>query len=134
MITPNWVTPSSRPLTLTVAFTLGPHGGICNGSDVTTMTRLFISHSSEDDAFVDALQQALRDLNQDVWIDSRHLRGGDPLWPDIKRAIDESSAFAIVVSPDALQSKWVGKELRHALDVQKQRGKDAFRVTPILLN
>ena len=37
-------------------------------------------------------------------------------------------------APDALQSKWVGKELRHALEVQKQRGKDKFPVIPLSLN
>jgi tetratricopeptide (TPR) repeat protein len=39
-----------------------------------------------------------------------------------------------VVSTDALQPKWVGKELRHALEVQKQRGKDKFPVIPLSLN
>ena len=92
------------------------------------MTKLFISHSSQDDAFVRELQQTLADHGQDVWIDSRELRGGDPLWLEIRKAIDEATAYAIVVSTDALQSKWVGKELRHALLVQEQRGKDKFPV------
>lgn len=98
------------------------------------MSKLFISHSSQDDGFVRSLQQALADLNQDVWIDSRELRGGDPLWPVIRKAIEEADAFAVVVSPAALQSTWVGKELRHALDVQKQRGKDSYPVIPLSLN
>ena len=76
------------------------------------MSKLFISHSSQDDGFVRDLQQALGDLGQDVWIDSRELRGGDPLWPEIQKAIEEASAYAVVVSPASLQSKWVGKELR----------------------
>ena len=97
-------------------------------------TKLFISHSSQDDAFVRELQQALGDLGQDVAIDSRELRGGDPLWPEIQKAIEDASAYAVVVSTDALQSKWVGKELRHALDVQKQRGKEQFPVIPLSLN
>ena len=98
------------------------------------MSKLFISHSSKDDAFVRELQQALGDLNQDVWVDSRELRGGDPLWLEIKKAIDEASAYAVLVSTDALQSKWVGKELRHALLVQEKRGKDLFPVIPLSLN
>ena len=53
---------------------------------------LFISHSSKEDAFV--RRQSLGDLGQDVWIDSRELRGGDPLWPEIKKAIDEASAYS----------------------------------------
>ena len=40
----------------------------------------------------------------------------------------------MLVSPDALQSKWVGKELCHALDVQKEHGKDKFPVIPLSLN
>jgi tetratricopeptide (TPR) repeat protein len=98
------------------------------------MAKLFLSHSSKDDGFVRGLRQALADLGQDVWIDSRELRGGDPLWPEIKSAIDEASAYAILVSPDALQSKWVGKELRHALLVREQRGKERFPVIPLSLN
>ncbi len=98
------------------------------------MSRLFISHSSQDDAFVRDLHAALADHGQAGWIDSRELRGGDPLWLEIQRAIEAASAFAVVVSPDALQSKWVGKELRHALDVQKQRGKDKFPVIPLSLD
>ena len=98
------------------------------------MSKLFISHSSQDDAVVRPLQQALRDLGQDVWIDSRELRGGDPLWSEIQKAIEEASAYAVLVSTDALQSKWVGKELRYALDVQKLRGRDEFPVIPLSLN
>ena len=73
------------------------------------------------------IQQALGSLKQDVWIDSRELRGGDPLWQEIKNAIEKASAFAVVVSTNALQSKWVGKELRHALEVQKHRGRTSSR-------
>ncbi|HEV7429428.1 MAG TPA: toll/interleukin-1 receptor domain-containing protein, partial [Thermoanaerobaculia bacterium] len=98
------------------------------------MSKLFISHSSKDDAFVLELQQALGDLQQDVWIDSRELRGGDPLWSEIQQAIDETSGYAIVVSTDSLQSKWVGKELNRAIAVQKERGRADFPVIPLSLN
>lgn len=98
------------------------------------MTKVFISHSSVDDGFVRGLQQLLSDLGQDVWIDSRELRGGDLLWPDIQKAIDEASAYAVVVSPASLQSKWVGKELRRALTVQKERGKERYSIIPLSLD
>jgi TIR domain len=67
------------------------------------MTKLFISHSSQDDAFVRDLRAALVDHGQAGWIDSRELRGGDPLWAEIQQAIEAASAYAVVVSPDALQ-------------------------------
>ena len=98
------------------------------------MSKLFISHSSQDDAFVRDLRAALADHGHDAWIAPRELQGGDLLWSELQRAIEEASAFAVVVSPAALQSTWVGKELRHALDIQKQRGKDSFPVIPLSLN
>jgi len=98
------------------------------------MTKLFISHSSQDDAFVRDLRATLADHGQDGWIDSRELRGGDPLWTEIQKAIEDASAFAVVVSPDSLQSKWVGMELVHALELRKQRGKHKFPVIPLSLN
>ncbi len=98
------------------------------------MTKLFISHSSQDDAFVRDLRAALAGHGQEGWIDSRELRGGDPLWSEIQKAIEAASAYAVLVSTAALQSKWVGKELRHALKVQKKRGKDKYPVIPLSLN
>jgi tetratricopeptide (TPR) repeat protein len=98
------------------------------------MGKLFLSHSTSDDAVVRELRLALDDRGYDVWVDSRELRGGDSLWPAIQQAIEAASAYAVLVSTDSLQSKWVGKELRHALDVQKQRGQDAFPVIPLSLN
>src|SRR6202034_1578281 len=93
-----------------------------------------ISHSSKDDAFVRQLQRALDDQRESVWIDSRALRPGGLLEPDIKKGIEDATAFAVVVSPDALQSKWVDKEVRHALKGQKKRGREKVPVIPLSLD
>lgn len=99
------------------------------------MDRLFISHSTKDDAFVRELRERLDLHGQPGWIDSRELRGGDLLEDEIKKAIDASSGYAVVVSTDSLQSKWVGKELRHVLTVQAARGgPKKYPVVPLLLN
>lgn len=99
------------------------------------MNRLFVSHSSQDDAFVRELRAALDLHGQPGWIDSRELRGGDALWAEIEKAIDASSSYAVVVSIDSLQSKWVGKELRHALELRRKRGGNAsYPVVPLSLD
>ena len=98
------------------------------------MKNLFISHSSKDDDFVRDLRAALADHGNDVWIDSRELRGGDLLWPEIQKAIEAATAYAVVISPDAFQSDWVGDELVHALKVQEQRGRENYPVIPLALN
>lgn len=96
--------------------------------------KLFISHSSQDDDLVRRLRQGLADLGQDGWIDSRELRGGDPLWPEIEAAISASAGLAVIVSTHGLQSKWLGKELKHALKLQAARGVDHFPVIPLAVD
>jgi hypothetical protein len=106
------------------------------GGTAVSMSHLFVSHSSPDDKFVQELQRALASFDQVTWTDSRKLCGGAPLEPTIMQAIEEVEAFAVVVSPQSLQSKWVGKELRHALEVQKARRKDGknYPVIPLSLD
>lgn len=98
------------------------------------MDKLFISHSSQDDAFMRDLRAALADHGQAGWIDSRELRGGDPLWEEIQKAIEEASAYAVVISPNSFQSEWVGDELAHAMKVQKERGRTNYPVIPLALD
>jgi tetratricopeptide (TPR) repeat protein len=98
------------------------------------MAGLFLSHSSADDGFVRELREALADLGQPVWIDSRQLKGGDPLESEIQAAIEAAAGLAVLVSPASLQSRWVGKELVHGLKVQAERGRDVFPVIPLSLN
>jgi hypothetical protein len=101
------------------------------------MAHLFLSHSSADDGFVRELREALADLGKEVkevWIDSRQLKGGDPLESEIQAAIEAAAGLAVLVSPASLQSRWVGKELRHGLKLQAERGRTAFPVIPLSLN
>lgn len=98
------------------------------------MAHLFLSHSSADDGFVRELREALADLGQPVWIDSRQLKGGDPLESEIQAAIEAAAGLAVLVSPASLQSRWVGKELRLGLKLQAERGRTAFPVIPLSLN
>jgi len=98
------------------------------------MAHLFLSHSSADDGFVRELREALADLDQEVWIDSRQLKGGDPLWSAIQAAIEAAAGLAVLVSPDAFQSDWVARELKHGLKVQAERGLAAFPVFLLALN
>ena len=98
------------------------------------MAPLSLSHSSIDDGVVRELRQALADLGQAVWIDSRQLKGGDPLWSAIREAMEAAAGLAVLVSPDALQSDWVAKELKHGLKLQSERGRAAFPVVLLTLD
>ncbi|HEX6095392.1 MAG TPA: tetratricopeptide repeat protein [Thermoanaerobaculia bacterium] len=97
------------------------------------MKNLFVSHSPHDGRFVRELQQALDDFGVNIVIDSREAHGPDSLWQEIQRRIEEAFACVVVLSTEALQSKWVGRELRYALEVQRQRGRSRFPIIPLLL-
>ncbi|MGD0774121.1 MAG: tetratricopeptide repeat protein [Candidatus Solibacter sp.] len=87
---------------------------------------VFISHSSQDDQVVAEIRQALEGLRIETWADSQRLAGGDELEPSIKKAIESASHFLAILSPNAINSAWVAKEIKHALKVGKN-------VIPVLL-
>src|SRR5262245_59578159 len=94
---------------------------------------IFISHASKDDDFVKELRRALESRRLPVWVDSRNLRGGAKLGPEIEQAIETARQTIAVLSPNTINSPWVRKEIQQALAVEKRRGKDGYRVIPLLL-
>jgi CHAT domain-containing protein len=94
---------------------------------------IFISHASMDDNFVKELRTALESQRLPVWVDSRNLRGGAKLAPEIEQAIETARQTIVVLSPKTINSPWVRKEIQQALAVEKRRGKDGYRVIPLLL-
>ena len=93
---------------------------------------IFISHSTDDDPDVAALRGALEGLGVHAWADSRELVAGDVLAPEIERAIEEARHVVVLLSPQAVSSPWVRKEVAHALEV-KERRDDGYRVIPVLI-
>ena len=87
---------------------------------------VFVSHSSKDDSFVSSLRKALERLNIPVWTDSQKLIGGNLLAPTIQKAIGNATHMLAILSPKAVNSPWVSKEIEYALSLKK-------RVIPVLL-
>ena len=81
--------------------------------------RLFVSHSSKDNNFGLKLVQDLRHAlgNDDaVWYDTAGgLFGGDSWWSKIVQELTTREIFILVLSPDAMSSKWVIRELEMAM-------------------
>lgn len=99
-----------------------------------SLGHIFISHASADDVFIRDLRRALESHDLSVWVDSRQLRGSDELWPELAKAIASAAHFIVVFSPASFASGWVQRELAHALELEKQRQADGFRVIPLLLD
>lgn len=98
-----------------------------------TNSHVFISHSSKDDSFVTDLRRALEGLGLKVWVDSRELAGGAKLEPEVERAIEVARGFLAVLSPNAVNSPWVRKEIQRALEVERGRKDEGYRVVLLLL-
>jgi tetratricopeptide (TPR) repeat protein len=97
------------------------------------LTHVFISHATKDDEFVRELRAALEAHKLSVWADSRNLRGGDDLAPEIDRAIEEARQVIVVLSPHTIKSPWVRKEVTRALEVEQQKKDSDYRVIPLML-
>ena len=95
---------------------------------------VFISHSSKDDDFVKELRDALESHDISVWVDSRNLRGGSKLAPEIDEAIEQARQVIVVLSANTVNSPWVRKEIDKAVEVEKQRRDEGYRVIPLLLS
>ncbi len=93
---------------------------------------VFISHATPDDAFVRELRTQLEGHGVSTWVDSRNLRGGDKLHPEIEKEIREARHVVLVLSPHTANSAWVQDEVKLAEQVASERG-NGFRVVPLLL-
>ena len=75
---------------------------------------IFISYARKDARFAQKLNSDLKQEGLFTWIDDLSLRSGDDWLEHIAHAIDDSFAVLAILSPDAVNSKWVKRELRYA--------------------
>ncbi|MBT3389954.1 MAG: tetratricopeptide repeat protein [Chloroflexi bacterium] len=93
---------------------------------------IFISHSSKNDAFVKKLRETLELFDELPWVDSRELTGGDELETTIEKKVRSARQFLVVISIDALNSEWVQKEVKMALDEAEKRT-DGYKIISVVL-
>ncbi len=90
------------------------------------MMHVFISYSKKNRGYARTLADHLLRLGFDVWIDDR-IDYGEMWERTIFKAIDDCSAFLIIMTPDSYQSDWVLREIQYA----DRRRKPQF---PVLLD
>lgn len=88
--------------------------GAAQGSGI-----VFISYSRSDSEFVDKLEDDLLGERFKTWVDRRKLEGGQVWDAEIERAIQRCQLLLVVLSPDALQSRWVRQEYVYAMKRNK---------------
>lgn len=90
---------------------------------------IFLSHSGADRAFVLPLAEALRRHGLPVWYSATNILGAQQWHDEIGAALRRCDWMIVVLSPDAVDSLWVKRELCYAL----QQRQYLDRITPLLL-
>jgi formylglycine-generating enzyme required for sulfatase activity len=78
------------------------------------MPQVFISYSRKDLAFVRDLAADLQAAGLEVWWDLSGIKGGDEWERKITEAIKRSEYMIVVLTPEAVDSRWVRKEYLRA--------------------
>lgn len=94
------------------------------------MEGIFLCHSSKDKQFARKLRNTLQQYKIHVWLDEAEMLPGDSLIQKIEDGISKSRYFAVVLSPTAVKSRWVQKELATALTLEIKRRR--IHILPIL--
>jgi TIR domain len=87
------------------------------------MPTVFLSHSSHDKPFVLKLAANLLAEGIPVWLDSWEMDVGDSLQSHIQQGISDSSLFVVTISRKSIESGWVEKEVRLALEHESKIGR-----------
>ncbi|HLZ80196.1 MAG TPA: toll/interleukin-1 receptor domain-containing protein [Ktedonobacteraceae bacterium] len=75
---------------------------------------VFISYSRTDTTLVDKLEDDLVARNFRPWVDRRRLEGGQEWLDVIQEAINSCDVLVVLLTPDAVRSKFVRMEYRYA--------------------
>lgn len=84
-----------------------------------TATTIFISHSSQDNAWCRPFVAALKGKGLDVWYDEQGLTGGSAWVATLQREAQARDIFVLVVTPESIASQWCQEEIQLALATRR---------------
>jgi hypothetical protein len=90
---------------------------------------VFLSHASADRAIALAVATTLRGHGIPVWYSETDIRGAEQWHDEIGRALRRCDWFAVLLSPAAVASTWVKRELLFALNDARL----GQRIVPVLI-
>lgn len=89
---------------------------------------VFLSHSDQDRLFTADLADMMRRHGIPVWYSRTNIRGGQQWHDEIGTALQRCDWFVLILSPNAVGSMWVRRELLYALQQRRFDNK----IIPIL--
>jgi hypothetical protein len=75
---------------------------------------VFIRYNRVDVEFASSVANAVRDAGHKVWMDTNSIPGGDDWRKSVGSAIDSAKLVIVILTPEAIRSPWVRRELEYA--------------------
>ena len=91
--------------------------------------KVFISYAQQDAALAGRVAEALQGDGLEVWNAERNLLPGDNWAAEVGRALEESEAMVVLLTPEAIGSRWVMREMDYALGAKNYRN----RLIPVVV-
>ncbi len=89
---------------------------------------VFLSHATPDHEFASRIAELMRGHGLPVWYSRTNLLGAQQWQDEIGAALERCDWFAVVISPAAIESMWVRRELAYALAQRKFEN----RIVPVI--
>ncbi len=98
--------------------------------------KIFLSYASEDAVAVDKIRSRLEAENLSVWVDRQNLRGGEVLNNEIKRAIERSFVFILVLSESTRdwEARYYRREWTWALERARDLPSNRMFILPVAID
>lgn len=94
-----------------------------------TPKKVFLSYARADRDRARKLAEHLREAGLEVWDPEQELLPGSDFTSDLKEALDTAEAVVVLISPEAMESRWVSHEIEYALGAKHLRG----RLIPVVI-
>jgi TIR domain len=93
----------------------------------------FVSYSHKDKDFVNIVANLLESKRFKVWYDDFSILPGETIIEKLAQGVRSSRCFMVVLSPDAVKSKWCKSELAMAIDLALgANSKWKVKILPVL--
>lgn len=91
--------------------------------------RVFLSYHHKDAKAADTLRKFLEDAGFKVWDPGTHLLPGEDWNTAVAEALKAAQAMIVLLSPDAVESPWLKREISYALSERRFEG----RLIPVVV-
>ncbi|MFT3827392.1 MAG: toll/interleukin-1 receptor domain-containing protein [Chitinophagaceae bacterium] len=91
--------------------------------DAPPFYSVFISYSTKDEAFCQALYNSLKNVGIRVWFAPINMKAGQKIHQQVSDAIRQYDKLLLVLSEASIESGWVGTEIFAARDREIREGK-----------